>query len=169
VTLSPAVRPLLTPALLVGGYVILVSLTKDLQNIWPLQLGVTNWRFGAAGFLLGSGAVPVLGLALMLVAAVLSESRGVTRGVGFLGVALGVVVAVLVALFFVDSRSVLATAAGGASADVVSGAVRRTLALGIATAPAYLILVVAGLRAAARISDDAGQAAPGVVVGSRAR
>lgn len=167
-TLSPAVRPLLTPAVLVGGYVILVSLTKDLQNIWPLQLGVANWRFGAAGFVLGSGAVPVLGLALMQVAAALSENRGLTRAAGLLGVALGVVMSVLVIMFFVDSRTVLASSEGP-SVEVIAGAVRRTLALGLATAPAYLVLGWAGLRAAGGMTGTTGQTAPGVVVGGQAR
>lgn len=168
-TLSPAVRPLLTPVILVGAYVILVTFTRDLQSLWPLQVGNANWRFGAAGFFLTTGAVPALGLALMVVGATLGDHRGLAKAVGAFGVGLGLFVAAVLVLFFVDSRSVLASAQGASSEDLVAGAIRRSLVLGISASPAYLVLGWAALRAAGRMEGPVARTDTGIVVGNQSR
>ena len=162
--LSPSVKPLLIPCALVGGYAVVTPFVRDIQNIWPLQPSLANWRFGALGFLIGTGALPVLGLAFMAVAAALGDLRGLGRTVAVVGLVLGAVMALGLILFLVDSRSLLASAGGDATA-MIRGAVRRTVAMGVLTAPAYLALGIAGLKAA---SGSAGskQRRPDLIVGS---
>lgn len=162
--LSPSVKPLLLPCALIGGYAVLTAFVRDLQSVWPLQPSVANWRFGALGFLIGTGALPVLGLALMAVVAALGEMRGLGRAVAGFGLVLGVVMVLGLILFLVDSRSLLASA-GGDAGTMIRGAVRRTVAIGVLTGPAYLALGIAGLKAAGRAAGPK-QGRPDLIVGS---
>lgn len=165
-TLSPAVRPLLTPAILIGVYVVLVTLTKDLQQIWPIQAGEAGWRFGALGFLIGSGALPVVGTAMVVLAGVLAERPLLTRVTGFLAIGLGLVMLVGLVVFLVDSRTLLATATGDAT-TMLQGAVRRTATVGVFTGLAYLALGAAAVRAAAGLTGLGAPGKPsGLVVGA---
>ena len=162
--LSPSVKPLLIPCALVGGYAVLTAFVRDIQNVWPLQPSLANWRFGALGFLIGTGALPVLGLALMAVVAALGEMRGLCRTVAVVGLVLGSVMLLGLILFLVDSRSLLASA-GGDATTMIRGAVRRTVALGGLTGPAYLALGIAGLKAASRATGSKPRR-PDLIVGS---
>jgi hypothetical protein len=150
---------------MVGGYAVLTAFLRDLQNIWPLQPSVANWRFGALGFLIGTGALPVLGLALMAVVAALGEKRWLGRAVAVVGLVLGVGMVLGLILFLVDSRSLLANA-GGDATTMIRGAVRRTAAIGVLTGPAYLALGIAGLKAASGRTTRPKQGRPDLIVGS---
>jgi hypothetical protein len=155
------IRPLLFPCVLIGLYAILVTFGKDFEHYWPLKPGGAGWRFGALGFFLGSGAVPVLGLALMAVAGAIGEFRGVSRAVGVIGIFLGVAVLAGLVIFFVDSRVVLAGA--GTNAPLVTGAVRRTAVLALLSGPAYLALGLAGFRAAREMAPRVVDSKSGLV------
>lgn len=164
----PGLRPLLVPCAVVGGFALLVTFTKDLQNLWPLQPGLPNWRFGAMGFLLGTGALPVLGLALMAVVAGVGQFPRLARTVSIIGLGLGLVFLLGLVAFLVDSRQVIEQAGGGDAGSMVSGAVRRTVVLGLFTAPAYLALGWASHRMAGKLAAIAYVKREGLVVGSPA-
>lgn len=164
----PGLRPLLVPCALVGGFALLVTFTKDLQNLWPLQPGLPNWRFGAMGFLLGTGALPVLGLTLMALVAGVGQSPRLARMVSVLGLALGLVFLVGLAVFLVDSRQVIQQAGGGDAGAMVAGATRRTVVFGMFTAPAYLALGWASHRMAGKLAAMTKVDRQGLVVGSSA-
>lgn len=159
---SPAIRPLLVPCALIGLYAVVVTFGKDLDNYWPLNFAVASWRFGAMGFFLGTGAIPVLGLALIALVGSLGEYRGVSRAAGVAGILLGSAVVLGLVMFLVDSQTVMATARGDAAA-MVRGAVRRTATLGFLTGPAYLALGVGALRAADSLGPKPVDAKSGLV------
>ena len=156
-----SIRPLLVPCALIGLYVIVVTFGKDFDNYWPVKPGSASWRFGALGFFIGTGAIPVLGLALMTVAAAVGEFRGVSRLAGVLGILLGLAVVAGLVVFLVDSRPILA--GSGQNAPLVSGAVRRTAIHGLLSGPAYLLLGLAGLRAARAMAPKAMDSKSGLV------
>jgi hypothetical protein len=164
-----ALRPLLLPCALVGLYVVLVTLFKDAASIWPLDPGSTNWRFGALGFFLGTGSLPVLGLAMLALVAGLGDHRRLGMLAAAIGFALGVVVLVGLVVFVVDAQTLLAESGDGDAGAMIRGAVRRTAAMSVLAGPAYLAVGVGAWRSArATISPDSG-ARPGLVVGGQAR
>lgn len=129
-----------------------VTFAKDLQNIWPVSMGSASWRFGALGFFLGTGAVPVIGLAMIILSSVLGEWRKMLVAAGVLGVALGVLMLGGLVLFLVDSQSISASAGGDAVA-MVAGAVRRTMLIGSVAGVTYLVLGIAGFKALNRFVE----------------
>ena len=155
------IRPLLIPCALIGLYAIAVTFGKDFDNYWPLNPGSASWRFGALGFFIGTGAIPVLGLALMAIAAAVGEFRGVSRVVGVLGILLGLAVVAGLVVFLVDSRPILA--GSGQNTPMVSGAVRRTVFHGLLSGPAYLLLGLAGFRAARAMAPKAVDSKSGLI------
>ena len=154
------IRPLLAPFVLVGLFVMLATFARDFTSYWPMKPSVAGWRFGALGFFLGTGALPVLGLAMMVVASALAEFRGVARAAGITGILLGVMVVVGLAVFLMDSRVVMGAQE---SVPMVSSAVTRTTILGLLTAPAYLALGLAGWRTANALAPKAVDSKAGLV------
>ena len=75
---SPLRRVLYLAAILLIG----VPCLQAGSQLWPLQLGNIQWRFGAANALSSVLLLPFLGLSTLLAVSRALESRGVSRVVG---------------------------------------------------------------------------------------
>jgi len=68
---SGVLTPLAWPTLAGGVLLILLSLVDLVANIWPLQFGQLEWRYGAWGLLSAYLLTPLLGTILLAAAAAL--------------------------------------------------------------------------------------------------
>jgi len=93
-------------------------------------------------------------MGLVVVAAALGEYRKVSWVVGGVALVSGMLVLAGMAVFFVDARTIMAGAGGGDAGAMLGGAMRRTLAIGALTGPAYLALGLAGIRSARRMPQS---------------
>ena len=116
---------------------------------WPLQLGLEDWRFGAARLLFPVLPTPLLGLLLWIAAAALLGHRRLLRFLGLaalLSAVLGLAVIGDFALNYFQVRTDIAKAARPA---FDSGAI-RAFAMGLLSAVFAIVLGVAVLRVSRR-------------------
>lgn len=90
-------------AYLVALLLVFMPVLQVLLQIWPLQLGNIQWRFPAAGVLVGSLQSPFLGLAIIALVARSTESRGISRTVGILSAITSIVLIASLVLFVLDA------------------------------------------------------------------
>ncbi|MFN2315432.1 MAG: hypothetical protein ABR551_08205 [Gemmatimonadales bacterium] len=134
----------------VGAFLILGPLVTIAPNLWPVNLGTPQWRFGGFGFVLGATLFPTLGVALLLWAGVLKESPGMVRRTAlFAGVAAGVL-AVLLVIFVLDSLGMV-RASSEAAPPVFWAAMVRAALVGGLSIPVLIVLAMAGWRTAGRL------------------
>lgn len=104
-------------ALYAVALILLVSPLVDLVGaIWPPRMGEVSWRFGAFGLTTSALVSPILGFAMLKVAGVLLEHRGVVRTVAVIDLVLMLVLLGGVAFFaldFVQLRATLAASSLG--------------------------------------------------------
>jgi hypothetical protein len=97
---APARRTLFLAAWLL----MLVPFVQAASQIWPLQLGNIQWRFGAANALSSVLLLPFLGLSLLLVLARSLERQGLARLVGSLAALFCLGILGSVVLFVLDAQ-----------------------------------------------------------------
>jgi hypothetical protein len=73
------------------------------SQLWPLQLGNIQWRFGAANALSSVLLLPYVGLSLLILIARVYDSRGLSLTVGGLSVTLAVGLLASMLLFVLDA------------------------------------------------------------------
>jgi hypothetical protein len=71
-------------------------------KMWPLQLGSSQWRFGAFGLLLSGPVTPLLALALAMAAGYLAESRRAVRGLSIVALAVAALLTIVLLAFLAD-------------------------------------------------------------------
>lgn len=89
---------------LAAWLLMLVPFVQASAQIWPLQLGNIQWRFGAANALSSVLLLPFLGLSLLLVLARSLERRGLARLVGSLAALFSLGITGAVVLFVLDAQ-----------------------------------------------------------------
>lgn len=135
---------------IVGAFLILGPLVTVAPNLWPMDLGTSQWRFGGFGFVLGAALLPTLGVALVLWAGVLKESPGMVRRMALMaGVAAGVL-ALLLIVFILDGLGMVRASSEAAPAVFWAALVRAALVGGLSI-PVLVVLAVAGWRTAGRM------------------
>lgn len=139
-------RSLVTPLVLVGAYMVVVPLGRELSSVIPATPSSADWRFGAFGFFINALLLPVLGLTMLTVAGVLRNSRWLLLGSGAVSLALSVGLVVGFVAFYRDAAGLVA-AAEASALPLFQTATRKTLAVTALTAPALLGLGVAAIRA----------------------
>ena len=95
-------------ALIAGVYplallLILMPMASVAITVSPLRFGEVTWRYGAFGIVMQSTTLPLLGVALVCLAAYLLGHHVVLRIVAALALLLGVLLAGAVALFALDA------------------------------------------------------------------
>jgi hypothetical protein len=104
-------------ALYAVALVLLVSPLVDLVGaVWPPRMGEVSWRFGAFGLTTSALVSPILGFAMLKVAGVLLDHRGVVRTVAVIDLILMLVLLGGLAFFaldFVQLRATLAASSLG--------------------------------------------------------
>lgn len=85
--------------------VILIAIptVQVVSQLWPLQLTSIQWRFGAANAFSAILMLPFIGVALLLVLARATDSRGVSRLIGAISGLIAVVLAASTVLFILDA------------------------------------------------------------------
>jgi hypothetical protein len=92
--------------------VLLVSPLVDLLGaIWPARMSEVSWRFGAFGLTTSALVSPILGFALLKVAGVLLDQRGVVRAVAIIDLLLLLLLLVGLGFFALDYLQLRATLA----------------------------------------------------------
>lgn len=91
------------PAYLVAGLLILIPLADAFTSTLPWRPTDSRWRFGAFGLIANSLLIPVLGVLVAYVAALILEHRVMRRVIGIVGfVCFGIAVLALV-MFALDA------------------------------------------------------------------
>jgi hypothetical protein len=123
---NPQKNPHLDGFAATGLYIFTLSLiawpVADLVlNIWPLQPGNTQWRYGAAGLLSSFLHTPMLGLVVALATAYVAGHRTILRLLGVLQIAVATVLLAIMALFIVDLFDVAGTRPPGGLPTMLTG------------------------------------------------
>ncbi len=98
----PTNKSLSHAAYLLGLLLVVLPVVDVTMSVWPIRLSDDRWRFGAVGSLSNVLLVPLIGLLIIMIAAVWSDHRRVQRVVGTLCIAVAVVLAALDVLFILD-------------------------------------------------------------------
>lgn len=80
-----------------------IPTVQVLSQLWPLQLVSIQWRFGAANAFSAILMLPFMGVALLLVLARATDSRGLSRLIGAVSGLLAFVLAASTVLFILDA------------------------------------------------------------------
>lgn len=105
-TSSDVLRPVAWSLYAIGILIFLAPLGDLAAGVGSLNPGAVPWRFGVAGLLSGALVLPMVGMGLWLVAAVLLEHRGFLRVLSVLAAILFLVVGVTLVVFALDTLQV---------------------------------------------------------------
>lgn len=150
---DPSARRLL---LAVAVTMIMVPFIQAGAQIWPLQLTNIQWRFSAANALVSALMSPFLGMALLLVIARATDSRGLARTVGVLGAVFSVGLLASLALFVLDAQQ-LKTIVSTQMTQAFTNTTFRTGASALFFAVAFPLMAIAGFSTPRRSGLGAGK------------
>lgn len=146
------------PFLVVGLYLVIMPYLRDLAGTLPASPGNRDWRYGAMGFFLNAGILPVLGFAVLTIATALNQRAFALKvtGAGALAVAAATVVGY--ALFRRDHSQLLGSATES-SLLLYRMAYLKTTAIVALSAPALFVVGFGAMglgRGLARSASDSG-------------
>jgi hypothetical protein len=95
-----------TALLATGLLMTAVSVLDLLSNLWPFSPGSIEWRYGAIGIMSGFAVTPLLGLVLLMIGAELRNLTGMVKAIGYLNVALAVLLGLILLLFLLDGLQI---------------------------------------------------------------
>lgn len=163
---SPLRRVLYLAAILLIG----VPCLQAGSQLWPLQLGNIQWRFGAANALSSVLLLPFLGLSTLLAVSRALESRGVSRVVGGIAAFLALGLLGLLVIFVSDASDLKAIV----NSQMLAAFTTTTVRVGSISALfflAFAVLAHAGFSspvrkaAAGRKSGEKAEEGIGLIVG----
>jgi hypothetical protein len=164
--LSTALERLAAPLYGVAVLLVVTPIFDLTLNVWPLNFGAVEWRYGSIGLLSGFLLTPLIGTALAAWMALGLGHRRTQWTVVVLNLAFAVFVVVACLDFALDvlqlRRSVPATQPGALWTVTVGGA-KALLKLG-SGALAFAWLALAGYRAARSASPERAPAANTMLV-----
>ena len=102
-------------------------------KMWPLQVGSSQWRYGAFGLLLSGPVTPLLALGLAMAAGFLAESRRAVRGFSIVSLAVAALLTIALLAFLIDYMSLRST---------VEAPLRLTFAVATTKAVIQALLVI---------------------------
>lgn len=118
----------------------------NLIVLWPIRPEQHAWRFGAVGVLANTLPLPTVGIALLIIAAVLGEHRNLLRFFSTVAILLSVMLFVIIAGFLLDAVETRQQVMMLEAQQAVSAGSRRTF--DINTIKAALQALLAALAAA---------------------
>lgn len=124
---------------------IVVPFIQAGSQLWPLQLGNIQWRFGAANALSAVLLLPFLGLALLLLMARAMESSGLGKTVGALSALFTAALAGSFVVFLLDALQLKTIV----STQMETAFKTTSARVGLVTAMfavAFLMLALAGFK-----------------------
>ncbi len=96
-------KHLTTPLLLFAVLLIVVPAMELADAVWPVGLGNAEWRFGAVGLLSNTLLEPLLGSAIIIVVATLSDKRRILVNMSVINGLAALLLFVAIPLFMLDS------------------------------------------------------------------
>ncbi|MDF1502502.1 hypothetical protein [Roseisolibacter sp. H3M3-2] len=126
------------------------------------EAGSLQWRFGTVGLLFGNLGTILLGLGVSGLVAALTGSRPALRAVGFVAIALAVVVFALMALFALDALQMRRLVAPPIKRQILVSSASAGFSAGFGMI-ALLVLGRAALVASRQTRAAAGRGAPRAV------
>jgi hypothetical protein len=124
---------------------VLIPFIQAGSQLWPLQLGVIQWRFSAANALSSVLLLPFLGLALLLCLARGADDKNVSRIVGALSALMAAALVVSLALFALDALQ-LKKIVPSQQMNAFNMTAIRVSFVTILFIPAFAVLGISGLR-----------------------
>ncbi len=147
---SPLRRVLYLGAILLIG----IPFIQAGSQLWPLQLGNIQWRFGSANALSSVLLLPFLGLSMLFLLSRALESTTLSRVVGGVSSLLAIGLLGSLVIFFSDASELRAIV----NSQMLATFKTTTLRVGTVTA---LFLIAFAVLAQAGFSSPARKAAPG--------
>ena len=150
----------------VGAMLVLVPLVDLMLRQFPPQFDTLQWRFGMAGLLMGNLGTIMLGLGVLGLTAAILDNRTALRIVGFVALALAIIVLGTMALFALDAIQIRRLAAPNFKRPILTSSV-SALFSGMIGAITAIVLGRGALVAArgVRSSERRPKAASPIVVG----
>ena len=140
------VSPLAVAGLYLFAFVLVVTPIIDLTTtVWPLRFAELNWRYGFLGLAAGYLHTPLLGLVLAAAVAYWQGHSAALRTIGFVSVAVAVVLLPVMALWPFDFQQVSALREEELRQGVIAGGIIQELKY----MGACMILALLGLGALA--------------------
>lgn len=124
---------------------IAIPTVQVLSQLWPLQLVSIQWRFGAANAFSAILMLPFMGVALLLVLARASDSRGLSRLIGGISGLLAFVLAASTILFILDALQ-LKTIVQSRMLDQFTSTMYRVAILAVVFCIAFGVLALSAFR-----------------------
>lgn len=154
-------RPLAVSLYGVAAILVVLPITDTVLSLWPLHTDDLIWRFGAAGIIASHALLmPLIGLLLASVTAVLLEHRRALRGLSIVAAVVGLVVAVGIGLFALDVVQTRARVEPGAQAGFDSASLRVFIRMGLVV-PAAIAIAAGSWAASGRIDRGTGSTTRG--------
>lgn len=150
-------RPLAVSLYGVAAILVVLPITDTVLSLWPLHTGDLIWRFGAAGIIASHALLmPLIGLLLASVTAVLLEHRRTLRGLSVVAAVVGLAVAVGIGLFALDVVQTRARVEPGAQAGFDSASLRVFIRMGLVV-PAAIAIAAGSWAASGRVGRESGR------------
>lgn len=144
-------RPLAVSLYGVAVILVVLPITDTVLSLWPLHTGDLIWRFGAAGIIASHALLmPLIGLLLASVTAVLLEHPQTLRGLSIVAALVGLAVAVGIGLFALDVVQTRARVEPSAQAGFDSASLRVFIRMGLVV-PAAIAIAAGSWAASGRI------------------
>lgn len=126
--------PLVGVGYFVAAVLILFPVIDLVANLWPLDPGRVNWRYGAYVLLSGFVLTVILGFALALLLARLADHRKTARVLAVLSGLGGVILLAAAVAFALDALQLRASVSGDARTQFGIGAVKAVVKNSMAAA-----------------------------------
>jgi hypothetical protein len=96
-------RAVIAGAYCIAAMMVIMPLSELALRVWPLRIGETSWRFGAAGLFSSALLLPLLGLMVAGAVAFLSGNRTLVRALAGFTAAAGALLVLSSGLFALDA------------------------------------------------------------------
>ena len=144
---------------------IVMPFLDSVPKMLPADFASADWRYGAAGFFIGSIVTPVLGLTVAAAAALIARQRGVLTVVSVVFLLLAAVLLIGGTAFLVDFGGIAAKVSERV-APAFRAATVKTAVIALLAILSSVWLGLGGLRVARTAGREAiGDRSAGLVVG----
>ena len=143
----------------------MVPFLDAVPKIWPANFVSADWRYGAAGFLIGGIVTPVLGLTIAAAAALIARQRGMLAVVSVMFLLLAMVLLIGGTAFLVDFGGIAAKLSERVT-PAFRAATVKTSVIGLLAILTSVWLGLGGLKVVRAAGLEAsGDRSAGLVVG----
>lgn len=132
----------------VAAVLVIVPMIEFFAQVWPIRIGIIGWRFGAVGFAVERGLLPMVGLALVTGVAMFTHRRVTLRAISVFSWVSATTLAIVLVLFTLDALQLRVTVRPGVPRQGFELAAGKVLVMGALYAPLLIWLGVAAWRAA---------------------